>query len=192
MKSVSAGLFCCGAVLLCLGVQGQASATGEGSARRAEAGVSRRRTAAQTWSWWPACQNREGFFDPKAPTGEPTAAGSRDRIVRPAATATPASSTRSLHCAELRQFRSGIRRQPRLHRQLQRVQHLRHRDTEEAAAARVGCVPRWPGRCVGATAICCSCRSSRRVAGSTAARRASATPSAPSGSAAFGFSTSAT
>ena len=47
---------------------------------------------------------------------------------------------------------------------------------QEPAAARVGRLPRRPGRRVDATATCCSCRSSRRAAASTAACRAWPTP----------------
>ena len=51
--------------------------------------------------------------------------------------------------AGLHQLRPGVQRQPRLRRQLSRVQHLRRRASEQAEAAGLGRVSRRPGRRVG-------------------------------------------
>ena len=50
---------------------------------------------------------------------------------------------------ELRELRPGVQRQPSLHGQLPRLQHLRHRAAGQAEAAGVGGLPRRPGRRVG-------------------------------------------
>ena len=52
--------------------------------------------------------------------------------------------------ARLRELRPRVQRQPRVHGQLPRLQHLRHRAApKQAEAARVGRLPRRPGRRLG-------------------------------------------
>ena len=85
-----------------------------------------------------------------------------------------------------------FQRQPRLHGQLPRLHHLRHRAAEQAEAGRRRSSARAGRATSRSTATCCSCRWSRRAAASTAARRASRRRSAPSASAASASSTSPT
>ena len=120
----------------------------------------------------------EGFFDPKAPAGQshagraarrPTAPSGRCRRRRDGQT--PAAALRRRRAAdpgagepaELLELGSRVQRPPSLRRQLSRVQRLRHRERD----ATRGCSPRWSARAARATcrctAICCSCRSSRRA-----------------------------
>ena len=143
----------------------------------------------------------EGFFDPKAPAGDPTGP-ERRRTTTPEAevkdtganprAAGSQSAAAAAERAGLRELRPRVQRRPSLRRQLPRVQHLRHRGPEEGrSCSRRSCARAARATCR-STATCCSCRSSRRAAGSTAARRASRRRSAPSASAASASSTSAT
>jgi hypothetical protein len=93
MKSVSAGLFCCGAVLLCLGVQGQGQQPAKDPRVGLKAGFRDAGQAAKNLELVASLPKPQGFFDPKAPTGEPTAPEAATESS--GTTTTPASSTRS-------------------------------------------------------------------------------------------------
>jgi hypothetical protein len=93
MKSVSAGLFCCGAVLLCLGVQGQGQQPAKDPRVGLKAGFRDAGQAAKNLELVASLPKPAGFFDPKAPTGEPTAPEAATESS--GTTTTPASSTRS-------------------------------------------------------------------------------------------------
>ena len=75
---------------------------------------------------------------PTPPPADPDAAPRR-----------PPPRRRRRRRAELRQLRHRVPPRRHVPRQLQRLQHLRHRDAEEAAAARLGRLPRRAGRHVG-------------------------------------------
>ena len=97
----------------------------------------------------------EGFFDPKAPAGTPTPperdpdAPAMHGARRVSAAALRLSPTAG-EPLELLELGSRVQRQPALRRQLPRVQHLRRRERKNPRLARVGGVPRRPGRRVGA------------------------------------------
>jgi hypothetical protein len=93
MKSVSAGLFCCAAVLLCLGVQGQGQQPAKDPRVGLKAGFRDAGQAAKNLELVASLPKPEGFFDPKAPIGEPTAPEAATESS--GTTTTPASSTRS-------------------------------------------------------------------------------------------------
>jgi hypothetical protein len=93
MKSVSAGLFCCGAVLLCFGVQGQGQQPARDPRVGLKAGFRDAGQAAKNLELVASLPKPQGFFDPKAPTGEPTAPEAATESS--GTTTTPASSTRS-------------------------------------------------------------------------------------------------
>ena len=120
----------------------------------------------------------------------------RPRMPRRAAVETPPRAAPfdpiASNRLELHQLRPGVQRQPRLRRQLSRLQHLRHRARRAGrSCSRRSCAPAGRATCR-CTATCCSCRWSRRAAASTAARRVCRRRSAPSGSAASASSTSPT
>src|SRR5215203_2310814 len=93
MKRVSAGLFCCAAVLLCLGVQGQGQQPAKDPRVGLKAGFRDAGQAAKNLELVASLPKPEGFFDPKAPIGEPTAPEAATESS--GTTTTPASSTRS-------------------------------------------------------------------------------------------------
>ena len=90
----------------------------------------------------------EGFFDPKQPGGAPTPP-ERDPNLPSRPTGRAAGSAVREH-AELRELRPRVQRQPPVHGELPRLQHLRHRAAGQAEAAGLGGVPGRPGRRVGA------------------------------------------
>ena len=91
---------------------------------------------------------------------------------QPRSDAPRAPGSRRAPAARLRQLRSRVQPQPPVHRQLQRLQHVRHRHAEASRGCwRRSSAPAARATCR-STATCCSCRSSRRAAASTAARRA--------------------
>ncbi len=101
----------------------------------------------------------EGFFDPKAPAGEATppetsepaaAKGTTPQASRDTTVTGPSSPTRSFSGLDFANSDLGVQRFPRLHRQLQRFQYLRHRNAEEAADLRLGGVSRRAGGRLGA------------------------------------------
>ena len=131
---------------------------------------------ARTWSWSRRCRSRTGSSIRRRRPGASDAArnrggrggrggagadaGTRRRATPPATPPpTPPRRRRPRRCrrrprrrrrrAELRQLRPRVPPRRHVPRQLQRLQHLRHRDAEEAAAARLGRVPRRAGRHVG-------------------------------------------
>ena len=95
----------------------------------------------------------EGFFDPKAPAGRsPRRRRAPADRTRPRANpaAPPPFDPVAANRLGFRQLRPRLQRQARHRRQLPRLQHLRRRAPEQAEAARVGRLPRRPGRRVGA------------------------------------------
>ena len=98
----------------------------------------------------------EGFFDPKAPAGQPTPPERDPKAPDPddedageavELLATPKPPERS--AVELRELGPRVQRQHALRGQLPWVQYLRHRESAAAAAAGVRRVPWRPGRLVG-------------------------------------------
>ena len=79
----------------------------------------------------------------RRPSATPRRAAEPDRRRPPPSIRSPSNRL------GLRELRPRVQRQPRVRRQLPRLQHLRHRAPEQAEAARVGRLPRRPGRRVG-------------------------------------------
>src|SRR5215217_1029543 len=93
MKRVSVGLFCCGAVLLGLGVRGQGQQPAKDPRVGLKAGFRDAGQAARNLELVASLPKPEGFFDPKAPAGEPT--GPEAATESGSSAAMPAASTRS-------------------------------------------------------------------------------------------------
>ena len=149
MRSAATGLCVCrraaGAVAITEGARRTAGDRADRSARRAEAGLPRRRRRPRaTWSWSRACRSPRASSirrrRPAQPTPPERAAPTRsepDRMHRrrrqPTGQTAGAGPETPRRCAgaerlELRQLGSRVQRQPRVRRQLQRLQHLRHRE----------------------------------------------------------------
>ena len=110
----------------------------------------------------------------------------------PPGAAGPEPAAAAAERPRLRELRPRVQGRPSVRRQLPRLQHLRHRGPEEAAADRLGRVPRRPGRRVGPRQPAVHVGRADARPASTAARRACRSRSAPSGSAASASSTSPT
>ena len=130
----------------------------------------------------------EGFFDPKQPAGRADAARARPESA--AARSRRAARPALREHARLRELGPRVQRQPSLHGQLPRLQHLRHRAARsKPKLARLDRVPRRTGRRLGARqpARSCRCEQTRgrdRLRHAGRLRRRSA-PSASAASAIF-------
>ena len=178
-----------------------------------KAGLARRRRGARaTWNWSRACPSRRASSirrrrpdrdaararARKRPTAGGTTppaghAGGRER--RPPAARRPPAVRRQTAAAAVSNFTNSDLAFSGNHVFVGNYHGFNTYDIENAAASR-SCWPRSSARAARATcrctATCCSCRWSRRAAGSIAARRACRRRSAPSASAASASSTSAT
>ena len=96
-----------------------------------------------TWSWCRTCRSRRASSIQGAGRLGDAARAARRRAARAAAAIrTPPTADR----LGLHQLGPRVQRQPRRGRQLPRLQHLQHRARQQAAADRVGGLPRRPGR----------------------------------------------
>ena len=180
MRSARRYVLCVSAVVLAAAIEGGGAAARRRSrtirASASRPGCSDAGEAARNMEQIASLPKPEGFFDPQSPAGAPTPPERDPKLPprRPIRIRRRRSALRE-H-ARLRELGPRVQRQPRLHGQLPRLQHLRHRAAGQAeAGARRSCVPAARATCR-STATCCSCRWSRRAAASTAARRACQTP----------------
>ena len=99
MKSIVLRLFCCSTVLLCLGSEGHGQQAAKDPRVGLKPGLRDAGQAARNMELVASMPRPQGFFDPKAPAGEPTGPETKEPETKPGEPAPPAKPTPGLNFA---------------------------------------------------------------------------------------------